>query len=294
MPSWSTCFSNVVIGRVNRRWQRSPLTWDDDLGIEALRTIEGATTPGAALVYSYAYLNHHVGAASESFKLGDSEIPAFSECVLIDYGCGPGTALMALAETQWLRNGVGVRSHYVGLDTPSCQSIPIAQEMASCIRDQGLIKPESTADFVGFGASFQLPLVPVECPVFFALCYVLAHPYYDLPLQIPGRSTRADPVEQIAAEIMRYREVYQRPIHLVYTNAKYHPNRPVHAAWARLMTRLGLRRNVRSIPYQYLVYSSNRINGTGIIADWRNAQFRYAAPGSPKHAEAHCDFQTFA
>src|SRR2546429_8572725 len=101
MPSWTDCFDSIVIARVNRRWGRSSRWWDEELAMPARTTIRGPTTFGQALVYSYTFLNHHVGAARVAFELGPDNSLASEECLLIDYGCGPGSALLGLAEAHF-------------------------------------------------------------------------------------------------------------------------------------------------------------------------------------------------
>src|ERR1700720_683179 len=105
MPSWTECFDSIVIRRVSQRWQRSRYAWDEELAFEAMSTIRGPRTRGQALVYSYSFLNHHVGAARQAFELSPNDAVERNESVLVDYGCGPATALMGLAEAHFAAVG---------------------------------------------------------------------------------------------------------------------------------------------------------------------------------------------
>ncbi len=284
MPTWELCFDSVVIGRVNSRWSRTAPSWDQDLALDARQTITGPSSPGAALVYSYAYLNHHVGAISESVKLIPNEQLDQDECVLVDYGCGPGTALMALAENHLLRTGRPLTVHYRGVETRQSPTLALAAELFRCIQAQGLISSASTMGFSEFAAPIDFPAVQVGSPIYFSMCYVLAHPFYDLKANV-----QQDPVRHPFNAIMGCRNHYARPIGLIYTNATFHPDRPVHAAWRRLLKLFDHDPNVRNQEYRYKVYDSRRINGTGSIQDWQ--QKRYSTPSTTSTTRGACDFR---
>lgn len=289
MPTWTDCFDSIVIGRVKRRWERSRQSWDDDLAVAAMATIRGPRTGGEALVYCYTFLNHHAGAARQAFELCPDDSVAADECVLIDYGCGPASALMGLAEAHFIATQEPLRVHYLGIEVPGSASVEIAREMFECIKDEDLITNDSTCQFSEFGREYPWAPAAADAPVFFALSYVLAHPYYDLPVQLPGRIPPRDPVMNVHDDIIACREWYGRPVHVVYSNATFHEERPVHFAWSRLLQALHLPRNVRRRHFDFNFFGSSRINGRGNIAEWRQRQFRFPTQVANKATE--CDYQ---
>lgn len=289
MPSWTTCFNSVVVGRVQSRWTRNSFSWDEELAVNALDTITGPRTPGAGLVYSYAYLNHHVGAARAAFGLCANGATSRQHAVLVDFGCGPATALLALAETHYLLTTEPLRTDYVGIDLPNHPTRGIATDLFECIRDEGLITEDSTLQFADLGSSIEWPPAGANASIFFALCFVLAHPAYAAPPLVGGRPVRRDAVMNVADLIRECREVYDRPVNLVYTNAKSVPHGGVHAAWQRLLAQFAQAPQIRPRLYHYDVFSSNRINGRGNISDWRLQ--RFLNPATHAGAEAPCDFK---
>jgi hypothetical protein len=289
MPTWANCFNSVVVGRVQRRWGRNSFFWDEDLAVDAFETITGPRTIREGLVYSYAYLNHHVGAARAAFELCDDGATSAHDAVLIDFGCGPATALLALAETHYRLTAQPLRVHYVGIDLPNHPTRGIATDLFECIRDEGLITNDSTLQFSDLGAPLNLPLAAPDASIFFALCFVLAHPAYMLPSIVGGRQLRRDGVLDVLELINECRKFYDRPLNLVYTNAKWVPH-GVHAAWERLLARFGRASHIRPRQYSYDVFSSDRINGRGQISDWRLQRFLYRAAYAT--TEAPCDYQT--
>ena len=107
--------------RGNSRWSRNAISWDQDLAIDARQTITGPGSPAAALVYSYAYLNHHVGAISESIKLIPDTILEQDECVLIDFGLSQITSEIE-------QRGVDVHVLFQTLDSTAPDCSPALKE----------------------------------------------------------------------------------------------------------------------------------------------------------------------
>lgn len=286
MPTWTTCYANVVLGRVAHRWRQSPLTWDSELAVEPLTTIRGPRTPGEALVYSYAYLHHHVGAARAAFELEPTPRPARPECTLIDYGCGPATALMAFAESAYARAQAPLKVHYLGCDTRNCQAIDIAHSLFECIRAEGLITADSTCAFAPVDQPLPYPALLPSGHVYFALCYLLAHDYFSLVPPVAGEPARPDRVRELGDAIRVCRNHYARPLHLVYVNPW---NGPWHGGWARLTHYLQLPMNRREQAFTYPVYDSNLITGRTSLENWRAQRFNQAARLGQRGTAA-CDF----
>lgn len=291
MPSWTDCFSSVVVGRVSHRWRNSRYSWDEELGVDARSIITGARTFGEALVYSYSYLNHHTGGARAAFNLCGAAKIQQDECVLVDYGCGPATALMGLAELHFQATQDPLHVNYLGFETPDNPTLEIARELFECLKERGLLTAESACHFARFGEQPPWPPASQNATIFFALCYVLAHPYYRRPLRNVGRNPPPDPVNEVAEIIQACRAHYAREINLAYTNARWHPETYVHDAWIRLARILNLPVNIRKPTYIYDVFGSERINGKGSVLDWKNQQFRFRAGIAT--GEAHCDHQVF-
>jgi hypothetical protein len=289
MPTWVTCFNSVVVGRVQRRWNRSSFSWDEELAVNALQTITGPRTSGAGLVYSYAYLNHHVGAARGAFELCAHGGITAEEAVLIDFGCGPATALLALAETHYRLTTQPLRIHYVGIDLPNHPTRGIATDLFDCVRNEGLITDDSTLQFTDLGTQIDWPVASANASIFFALCFVLAHPAYMLPPLLGGRRIQRDPILDVVELIKECRKFYDQPVSLVYTNANWVPHGGVHEAWRRLLAKFDRIDEIRPRQYTYDVFSSDRINGRGNITDWRQRRFLYRSTHAS--AEAPCDFQ---
>lgn len=299
MPTWNTCFDHVVVGRVNQIHASNPYSPPASLAGRARDLITGARTDGEALLYSYTFLNHHVGAVSNAFQLALNHLGAFEECVLIDYGCGPGAAMMALAEISYASAGSPLMVHYLGIETAANPTLPIARDLFDCIRHQGLIDTESTCTLVPFSANFApnypWPAASAGCPVFFALCFVLAHPYYQPPpFPAPGLPRRPDPIDSVHQAVQSCRDFYGQPVQLIYANAKNNPhiNFGVHAGWRRLLDQFGLRPDVRLLGFDYRRYESSQINGYAGRVAWQQATYRRHGGLRPECSP--CDYQILA
>lgn len=280
MPSWTSCYENVVIDRVTQRWRRSQQSWDQDLSVNAFETTPGPTSPGKALVYSYAYLNHHVAAAESAFALGPPPPAAPPACVLVDYGCGPGSALMALAESHFKRTGAVLKIHYLGCDTRNCFSIDICRALFDCIQNAGLITADSTWSFAPVDSPLPLPALPAGGNVYFSLCYVLAHQCFNPPLNAPGLPRKLDLVHELGKTLQGCRVHYGIPVHVVYVN----PVGNFHAGWNRLHRYLGRVSAVQPTAFRYSVFDSDIITGKAGIAAWQAQRFtqpsRQNCPGT--------------
>jgi hypothetical protein len=196
---------------------------------------------------------------------------------------------MGLAEAHFAITQSPLRVHYLGIEMAGSTSIAIAREMFDCIKAAGLITQDSTCEFSEFGRQHPWHAAPNDAQIFFALSYVMAHPYFNLPADVPGRPPPPDPVLDVRDEILTCREHYERSVHVVYANGVHYEGRSIHAAWDRLTQYLHVGRNVRHRQYPFDYFLSRNINGRGNIENWRRRQFRF--PARVEQGKTDCDYQ---
>jgi hypothetical protein len=247
-------------------------------------------TPSLVLQYCYTYLHTHFDAYQSMLTLQQPRLEEFCQAVfgperrvlMVDFGCGPMTCGLALADYGRCKYGQPPNLVYIGIDNQPCM-LQKASEFAS----------RSNL----FGNSFVADFKHMECGAEWSLAEIQsisqhAEPGITLVFNFSylfGQESVNYRMAQMLGRTVRniVRECGVQKIYSVYLNAPYLPTRSVHANYHNFLDRL-MRKQFRpdiTREFPRTVYRYRAMRGLNVqVYQRRQNEFTYEVLPIPLEA----------